>query len=243
MSDSLPSVTVGSVTGAWKTVSVVIAVAGALAAAAIGYSATRSDMGSPKPTVASLSATSPFAGIRQNGIVLGSPSAPVTLVEFADLQCPYCAAFARNALPAIVRDYVRTGRVRIVFEGLAFIGPDSTKALRAVLAASLQNRAWDVLDRLYAIQGAENGGWVTNAVLRDVARGVPGLDVPQLFRHLKSGAVESQLDVAAREARSAGVRGTPSFFVGPTGGTLRPVGLTSLTADALRPALEAALAR
>ena len=79
-------------------------------------------------------------GIPQQGTALGSPDAPVTLVEYADLQCPYCAQWARDAFPELVRDYVRTGRVRIVFRGLAFLGPDSDAALRAALAAGQQRR-------------------------------------------------------------------------------------------------------
>jgi protein-disulfide isomerase len=69
-----------------------------------------------------------FAGIPQQGNVLGSPMARVTPVEYADLQCPYCGRWARDTLPALVRDYVRTGKLRIVFKGLAFLGPDSVKA-------------------------------------------------------------------------------------------------------------------
>ena len=66
-----------------------------------------------------------FAGIPQHGNVLGSPKAPVTLVEYADLQCPYCAYWSRSTFPVLVRDYVRPGRVKLVFRGLAFLGPDS----------------------------------------------------------------------------------------------------------------------
>jgi hypothetical protein len=84
---------------------------------------------------------------------------------------------------------------------------------------------------------------VTDAALRDVARRVPGLDARRLFRQLDSPGVGSLMQLAASQARAARVSGTPSFFVGRTGGTLRPVALTSLTAGALRPALEAALAR
>jgi protein-disulfide isomerase len=235
-----------NVTSSRKTVLAVIALSGALAAAAIGYSASSSSAGGGQaagPVPHESRGLSGFAGIPQTGVALGSPRAPVTLVEFADLQCPYCAAFAGDALPTIVRDYVRTGKVRIVFEGLAFIGPDSQKALRAVLAASLQNHAWDVLDRLYLRQGAENSGWVTDAALRDVSRHVPGLDARRLFRHLDSPAVGSLIQLAASQARAAKVSGTPSFFVGRTGGNLRPVAFTSLTAAALRPALDDALAR
>jgi hypothetical protein len=63
-------------------------------------------------------------------MALGRPDAPVTLVEIADYQCPFCAAFARDALPEIVQKYVRTGKVRIEFRALAFIGPDFGRGAR-----------------------------------------------------------------------------------------------------------------
>jgi protein-disulfide isomerase len=97
--------------------------------------------------------------------VLGSPDAPVTVVEYADLQCPFCAEWARRAFGEIVRDYVAPGRVRIEFRGLVFLGPDSEVALRTALAAGRQDRLWDVVHLLYANQGAENAGWVTQDLL------------------------------------------------------------------------------
>src|SRR5207249_2191796 len=103
-----------------------------------------------------------LSGIPQHGNALGSPKAGVTLIEYADLQCPYCGEFARNALPSLIQDYVRTGKVRLVFRGLAFVGPESDAALRASFAAGRQDRLWSFVHLLYTNQGAENSGWVTD---------------------------------------------------------------------------------
>jgi protein-disulfide isomerase len=223
-------------------VAVVVAVAVLVAGAFVAVSAVQGDSSTKaRPTSPTSAQKSLFAGIQQHGIVLGSPNAPVTLVEFADLQCPYCGEFARNALPQIVQDYVRTGRVKVAFQGLAFLGPQSQTALRAVLAAGGQNRAWDVLDGLYARQGAENSGWVTQKLLREVGGAAPGLNVTQMLRQSDSPSVTRQLRHAERSASQAGVDGTPTFFVGRSGGPLQRVALTTLTAAALRPALDAAL--
>ena len=171
-------------------------------------------------------------GIPQNGTAIGAPDAPVTLVEFADLQCPFCAQWATDAFPDLVEEYVRPGKLRIEFRGLTFIGPDSEKALRAALSAGEQEKLWQTVELLYQNQGGENTGWVTDELL-DAGPWRDGFD---------SSAVDQGISSAAAEAATAGVNSTPSFLVGPTGGTLAPVQVQSLDADALRPAIEQALA-
>ena len=180
-------------------------------------------------------------GIPQTGTTLGRVKAPVTLVEFADVQCPFCAQWARKALPPLVRDYVRPGKVRIVFTGMHFVGPDSVTGLRTALAASAQNRFWHVLDLLFANQGAENAGWVTDRLLRAIGREVDGLDTAKMLRDRSSKSVDALLAGGHELAMRAGIRSTPTFAVGRTGGTLKIVEVSSLTAAALRPALNAAL--
>jgi protein-disulfide isomerase len=183
-----------------------------------------------------------WAGVPQRGATLGSPRAPVTLIEYADLQCPYCAQWALRTLPVLVDDYVRPGKLRIVFRGLAFIGPDSERALRAVVAAGRHDQLWGMVHVLYQDQGAENSGWVTDELLRDVAEG-QGLDGEQLLADLKEPWVVEHIQRAAAQAQISGVRGTPSFEIGRTGGRLVPVQLRSLSPDGIRPVIERALVR
>jgi len=77
------------------------------------------DTSSNGPVAGAQENTAMLAGIPQRGNVLGSPKAPVTLVEYADLQCPYCATFAVDVLPYLLDDYVRTGKVKLEFRGMA----------------------------------------------------------------------------------------------------------------------------
>ena len=174
-------------------------------------------------------------GIPQSGNALGSPKAPVTLVEYADLQCPYCAEWTRRAFPALVDRYVRQGKVRIVFRGLAFVGPDSDRALRTAVAAGREKRLWHVVEGLYHRQGHENSGWVTEALLDEVAgpRAVAARNAPWV--------VDEMAD-SSRAARVAGIAGTPAFQIGKTGGTLQTVPLNSLGPEGIQPAIEAILA-
>lgn len=182
-------------------------------------------------------------GIPQQGTALGSPSAPATLVEFADLQCPYCGVWARDALPEVVDRYVRTGKLRIVFVGMSFLGPDSVKALRAALAAGQHNRFWNVVELLYENQGTENGGWVTDSLLRGIGAAVPGLDAERMLAESGSPAVSRALAQADASARQAGINATPSFALASPGGRLHIVRPANLSAAGIEPQIEAALRR
>jgi protein-disulfide isomerase len=187
-------------------------------------------------------APSLFAGIPQQGTALGSPKAPFTLVEYADLQCPYCARWSRDALPTIVANYVKTGKLRIVFNGMAFVGPDSRTALLTAIAAGHEQHLWDVVHGLYAAQGAENTSWVTDELIAQIAGGVPGLDSAKLLESRTASWVESDLTRAAAAAKAAGVNSTPSFQLGPTGGPFHVVQIDSLGPEGIAPAIDSALA-
>ena len=195
-----------------------------------------------KTTVSPQPVDSLFSGIEQQGIALGSPEAPVTLVEYADLQCPYCAQWARETLPVLVDEYVEAGKLRIVFRGLAFIGPDSDKALRTAIAAGQDDHLWELVHGLYASQGAENSGWVTDGLVGEIVSGVPGLEGDKLLSTRWGSSVEPELRRAAAAAERAGVHGTPAFQVGPTGGRLELVDVSSLGPDGIRPSIDAVLA-
>jgi protein-disulfide isomerase len=227
------------------TYAVVGAIAVVIAGALIAVSVLGSggDKSTPSATVSGSDAVALLAGIPERGPVLGRQDAPVTLVEFADLQCPFCAEWSRAAFPDIVRDYIRPGKVRIVFRGLRFLGPDSEKALRFALAAGLQNKLWYAVDLLYANQGQENSGWVTSDVLAEVGAAIPSFSLEQALAAESSPQVDAQIRIANNAATALGVSETPSFAAGKTGGALTLAPVTSLTADALRPTLDSLLAK
>jgi len=232
-----------------KRLPLVAALAGAaaVAAALVAASLLGSNAGPADPTLPRQALAKPverdalFRGIRQDGIALGSPQAPVTLVEYADLQCPYCAQWARDTFPTIVEEYVRDGRVRVVFRGLAFIGADSDIALRAALAAGQQDRLWDVVHGLFVQQGAENSGWVSDAVIRSFDG--TGVDTQRMLDSTHSPGVERQLAAAQSAATAAGVPGTPFFQAGRTGAALVHLEVDSLDPEAFRRELDQLLAK
>ena len=224
---------------------VVAAVAAVLVGGGLIAALVLTNNGSSNPPATAPAGVSEVAtmlrNIPQQGAALGSPKAPVTLVEFADPQCPYCGDWEKTSLATIVDKYVRTGKVRIVFNGMTFVGGDSETALRAALAAGEQNRFWNVLALLYQNQGTENTGWVTDALLQGIGNSIPGLDTKRMFAAVQSATVTKKLAAAAAFARDAGVNSTPTFAVGKTNEELTIVKISSLQPSGLEPALDAAL--
>jgi protein-disulfide isomerase len=175
-------------------VGVAVGVASALRGGSSGSSA-------PQPVAGAATVRSLSAGIAQHGNVLGRPSAPVTLVEYADLQCPYCRDFGLQTGPSLIERYVRTGDVKVVFRPLAFLGPDSVRGRNAVIAAGLQNKLFDVVQLLYTNQGTENSGWLDERLVEAAARSVPSLEVARLLADSGSATV-------ARRARAFDTQAT-----------------------------------
>ena len=151
-------------------------------------------------------------GIPQDRAVLGSPDAKVTFIQFEDFQCPVCKTYQEEGFPGIVEEYVRPGEVKVRLVGLAFLGPDSEKALLHVIAAGSQGKLWQLAEALYANQGEENAGWVTDELLERLS-GELGIDYEQLTEDADGAAALQQANSMAAEAQQREVPGTPWFYV------------------------------
>jgi len=161
-----------------------------------------------------------YSGIPQNGTTLGEDNAPVTLYLYEDFQCPFCGQFDREMFPDLIDDYVRGGKVRVVSETMAFLGPDSVTAARAALAAGEQNRYWPYHTLLFENQGEENSGYVTDDFLRGLAEDTPGLDVQKWEDQRAGNSFTKDLEAVQAKAQASGVNSTPTLiFKGPGGQT------------------------
>ena len=164
-------------------------------------------------------------GIPQSGNALGSPTAPVTIAYFGDLQCPVCRQFTLGAFPAIVQKWVRTGKVRVEYRALetATREPEEFKTQQiAALAAGKQNKMWNYVELFYHQQGEESSGYVTESYLQGLAR-QSGLSVPQWTSARSDATFTSAITSDAQQANNLGLKGTPSFLIGRTGGAMKPL--------------------
>lgn len=157
-------------------------------------------------------ATIAYEGLRVQGRALGDASAPVTIVEYSDFQCPYCKVAANTIVAPLKKDYVAAGRVRFQYQPVAILGPESLQAAQAALCAEEQGRFWPYHDRLFASQAGENRGAFNDVTLRRLAADV-GLDQTRFNTCLDRGQRRQDVMAINREANTRGVTGTPTFFV------------------------------
>lgn len=152
-------------------------------------------------------------GIPQTGLVLGGSKTETILVEFGDLQCPVCKGFSEEIIPEVIDSKVRSGEARIEFRNFTIIGPESTPAGAAAIAAGMQGRGWNFIDLFYRNQGPEDSGYVTDEFLTQVARGAGVPDIAKWNRDRKSNAVLEEVKFSNQAARELGFTGTPSFAI------------------------------
>lgn len=142
---------------------------------------------------------------------LGAKAAPVTIVEFTDLQCPYCARFSAQTFPELRRKYIDTGKVRFVTRDLPLsFHAQSVQAAVAARCAGEQGKYWEYRERLFERQ-KELPQSPFDRLAADMK-----LDTAK-FTSCRNSKEASAAAEADREfANGLGITGTPTFIVGPT---------------------------
>jgi protein-disulfide isomerase len=201
-----------------------------IAGVALGVVLT-SGSGSSSATGATLPGASDvqtlLRGIPQHGNVLGKPSAPVTMVEYVDLQCPFCQELETQAMPTLISRYVRSGTLKVELRPVAIRGGDSFRGQSATLAAGMKNKMFNFAQLLYVNQGIENTGWLDDNMVKSAASSIHGLDVSLLLKQVSSSTVAEQVKTVDAQASADGLDRTPTILVGKTGTKPQAVTVTS----------------
>jgi protein-disulfide isomerase len=140
----------------------------------------------------------------------GDKDARLTLVEYTDFQCPFCARYARDTFPQLAAEYIQTGKVKYVRRDfpLESIHPHAFKAAEAAHCAQEQGKGWELHGRLFGHQQQlAPTDWPGHAQAL-------GLDASAFQQCLESGKYAARIRQDMSEAQAAGVTGTPSFFLG-----------------------------
>ena len=144
--------------------------------------------------------------------ILGDPDAPITLVEFGDYQCHYCNVFFQSIEKDIVKNYVDTGKVKIIFKDYNIIGEDSVKASQGAHCANDQGLFWEYHDILYSNWTGENNGWASSENLAIFAQQI-GLNMNTWSECMNKGSHSQIILKSNDDARTLQLTGTPAFFI------------------------------
>jgi len=148
-----------------------------------------------------------------NDNAMGDPNAPITIEEFSDFQCPYCARFYEETEHQIADTYVTDGTVRFVYRSFGnFIGAESKAAAEAAYCAGDQGKFWEYHDILFANQTGENVGAFTDRRLQAFAEAL-SLDMDAFNSCFNSGKYSDRVNQDRVDGTAAGVSGTPAFVI------------------------------
>jgi protein-disulfide isomerase len=170
------------------------------------------------------SVSSLLAGIPQSGNTLGSPSAPVTMTYFGDLECPVCQDFTLSGgFPQLVQNEVKQGKVKVVYQATCTATcnshPQSTFTSQqvAALAAGQQKKFWNYVELFYHQQADETSAYVNEHYL-DTLAGQAGLNIATWQAARKSTALTQEITQQEQSDTSQAITATPTLiFTGPKG--------------------------
>ena len=144
--------------------------------------------------------------------ILGNPSAPITILEWGDYQCTFCYRFHENTLNTLERDYIKSGKVNLVFKDFPLNGPDSLLAAEASYCADDQGKYWQYHDELYKNWGGEKTGWITRWSLNAFGTAV-GLDLDKFNQCLDEHKYQDKVNLLYQFGRDIGIDATPYFLI------------------------------
>jgi len=149
--------------------------------------------------------------------VLGNPNAPITIVEFSDFQCPFCAKFHTQTLPLINENYIKSGKVNFVYRDFPIQSshPNAMPAALASECADDQEKFWEYHNMIFENQNMWNNLNTPDAIntFKEYATKL-GLDSTEFDSCLSSAKYLQEVNKDLQEGQSYGVTGTPGFFVG-----------------------------
>ena len=144
--------------------------------------------------------------------ILGNPNAPVTVVEFGDYQCTFCSKFFHETESVILTNYVKTGKVKILFKDFVILGQDSVNAANATHCANEQNLYWEYHSILYNNWAGEDTGWADIVHLNEFANKL-GMNMDMFSACLSNLKYNELVNSSTMDGRQLGVTGTPTFFI------------------------------
>ena len=163
---------------------------------------------------------SPLVNLENGSPALGSDSAPVTIVEFGDYQCEACYYWFHNTRASLIDNYIETGKAKLIFVDLPFLGRDSPTAAEATYCAEDQGKYWEYHTILYTFQdGPPDSGWADRDRLNSFAFSLE-MNIDEFNECMDSSKYKKRIKANYDEAVRNGAQSTPTFIIISQDGTI-----------------------
>jgi protein-disulfide isomerase len=143
---------------------------------------------------------------------LGSLNSTITIIEYSDFQCPFCAVFAKKIFPRLNEEYIKTKKVKFIFRNFAFLGEESNFAAQASECAYQQDRFWEYHEYLFSNQKGENKGEFSKKNLKKFAKEL-GLNTEKFNKCLQEEKYKNEVEKDRLSGESLRVNSTPTIFI------------------------------
>ncbi|MDU7193422.1 DsbA family protein [Lawsonella clevelandensis] len=200
----------------WVLITIVVAIVAVIVTLIVTTNSNKNNLSSPEAQIDPGRFSSDSYGLahrRNDGLSIGDLDAPVVLIDYGDLRCPYCAKWMEQVEPELVDKYVRTGKLRIEFRNMVLFDQPSLLGARAVIAAAQQGKGYALMQKIYSTMPHKGHGEITVPLVRKWAEELQLKDIDHFMKDAQSTKFDAQIAEGKQEAHSMGFQSVPAFLI------------------------------
>lgn len=146
-------------------------------------------------------------------LAIGDKDAPVVLIDYSDMRCPYCAKWMKQIEPTLVKEYVKAGKLRIEFRNVALFGEQSKLGARAVMAAADQGKGYEMMQEIFSHMPTDKRGTITRDLLKKWAENIGIRQMTRFMAAIQTDLYDDQLSADKAEANQLSFQSVPAFLI------------------------------
>lgn len=200
----------------WVLITLVVAIVAVVVTLIVVTTSNKSNLSSPEAQIDPGRFSSDSYGMahrRDDGLSIGDVNAPVVLIDYGDLRCPYCAKWMKQVEPELVEKYVDTGKLRIEFRNMVLFDEPSLLGARAVMAAAQQGKGYEMVHKIYSAMPEKGHGDITVPLVEKWAKELQLKDIDQFMKDAQSTKFDAAIEAGKQEAQQMGFQSVPSFLI------------------------------
>ena len=200
----------------WVLITIIVAIVAVIVTLVVTTHNDKNNLSSPEAQIDPSHFSSDSFGLAhrtKDGLSIGDREAPVVLIDYGDLRCPYCAKWMKEVEPELVDKYVRTGKLRIEFRNMVLFGKQSMLGARAVMAAAQQGAGYSLARKIYSTMPTQGHGTITLNLVRDWAKELQIKDIDTFMKDAQSTKFDEKINASKQEAHSMGFQSVPAFLI------------------------------